>query len=120
MYLFIQGYNNYKINKFGKVLHLRHGTWQEVKTFLDSNSRYRVVTLWKGGKRKVFMLHNLVAETFNLSIEDAKRACYKGYSLLPGAKENVRDFILQAISEREQQGRLEESKYLKECLGVLK
>ena len=120
MYIKIKGYETYEINKFGHVRHKLHGVWREVKTTPDCNGHYKIVTLWKNGKRKVFMLHNLVADTFCIPIEDAKRTCYEGYSLLPGAKERVRDFLISAIAEREQTGFIEESKYLRECLEVLK
>lgn len=120
MYINIKGYSNYRVNKFGEVEHFINGKWRKVKPATISNGKYKTITLWRGGKRKVFMLHNVVAETFNISVEDAKHACYNGYSLIPGAKENVRNFILQAIADREQSGKLEESKYLRECLNILK
>lgn len=120
MYIKIKGYENYIINKFGTVKRKVDGLWKEVKSTYDSNKRYKIITLWKCGKRRTFMLHNLVAENFSISVEDAKRSCYYGYTLTPGAKENVRDFLLSAIAEREKQGEAEEGRYLRDCLEVIK
>lgn len=122
MYIQIKGYDGkYLINKFGVVKRkTSNGKLVEVKSYPDRNNHYKTVTLWRNGKRKIYMLHNLVSETMGIPVEDAKRSCYDGYSLIPGAKENVRDFLLQAISDREKSGKIEESKYLRECLEVLK
>ena len=121
MYLDIKGYEGYRISQSGKVqrwIKCRK-KWETVSSQPDSNKRYKIVTLWKDGKRKVFMLHNLVADNFCIPVEDAKRSCYNGYLLTPGAK-NVWEFILKAIEARKKEGKINESKYLRECLDALK
>lgn len=122
MYLEIKGYNGYQISISGKVQRWvkSKNKWVEVLSHPDPNNHYKTVTLWKDGKRKMFMLHNLVAENFCIPVEDAKRSCYKGYLLTPGAKDNVREFILQAIEDRKNTGKSDECKYLRECLEILK
>lgn len=122
MYLDIKGYEGYRISQSGKVQRWikYRKRWEDVLPQPDSNKRYKTVTLWKDGKRKVFMLHNLVADNFCIPVEDAKRSCYNGYLLTPGAKDNVREFILKAIEARKKEGKIDESKYLRECLDVLK
>lgn len=62
MFVPITGYNNYDVNEDGVVVRRsNNGKCSYVKATLDSNKRYKVVTLWKGSHRKTFMLHNLVA-----------------------------------------------------------
>ena len=116
----IKGYLGYKISITGTVWRKNSkGIWREVKSQKDINNNYNVIALWKNGRRKTHMIHNLVSENFGISVEDAKRVCYKGYYLTPGAKENVRDILISLINKKENEYKHDEVLYLKDCLEVL-
>lgn len=72
-----------------------------MKSHKASNGKL-YVTLWKNNVRKVYMLHNLYADTFKVSVKDAMRIIYEGYSGSGTAKDNVRFWLLEKIQECEQ------------------
>ena len=58
----ILGYEDlYSIDEFGNVLNLRTNN---LMSFYISNKGYKIVDLCKDNKRKHFLIHRLVAETF--------------------------------------------------------
>lgn len=99
LWINVKGYGGqYRLSEKGDLMHGK----RVVKSCNASNGK-RYVTLWKNGVRKNYMLHNLYADTFELPVEDAMRILYEGYSNNPGAKNNVREWILLKIGECERE-----------------
>lgn len=57
----IEGYPNYTISKMGVVVNKKYNRQIKLKT---SHKGYSTVELWNDGKRKIFMVHRLVASAF--------------------------------------------------------
>lgn len=123
MFIPITGYNNYSINEDGVVMRRSsNGRCSFVKATLDSNKRYKIVTLWKGSHRKTFMLHNLVAENFGIPVDVVKRHLYEGYSINNStAKENVKSWVRDKLYKccKDQDTFHDEILYLKKILSIL-
>lgn len=66
----IPGYPDYTLTLSGIVR--RNG--KLVRTYPDRTGHAQTVTLWKDGKRKMFMLHKLISQTFQVLEEDVKKA----------------------------------------------
>jgi hypothetical protein len=62
----IQGYDGYQISNFGRVKSLGNGKKRKEKILKPSKdgNKYLFVVLSKQGKRKFYLIHRLVAETF--------------------------------------------------------
>lgn len=102
IWLNVKGYaGEYQLSEKGD---LRRRTQERgsyyVKSCVSSNGKL-YVTLWKNGKRKTYMLHNLYAETFHLPVKAAKQILYEGYVGNATAKNNVRTWLLEKIQECE-------------------
>lgn len=113
----------YQISERGEVRRLSKKGISMVKSCKASNGKI-YVTLWKDGRRKSFMLHNLYADTFGVSLKCAMRILYEGYDGDLEAKENVRRWVIGRISECEQDTQHgknlnEEIRYLKSFLRQL-
>lgn len=123
MFVPITGYNNYEVNEDGVVVRRSsNGKCSYVKATLDSNKRYKIVTLWKGNHRKTFMLHNLVAENLGIPVDVVKRHLYEGYSINNlKAKENVKSWVRSKLCEccEDKDVFHDEILYLKKILTVL-
>ena len=97
----IQGYaGTYRINIMGEVQRKTGDTYRTVKAVKSSNGRL-CITLWKNGKRKCYMLHNLVAETFDIPVSDVNKIIYEGYSGNSEAVEELKCWIKEKISDCE-------------------
>ncbi|MCI6614441.1 MAG: NUMOD4 domain-containing protein [Mollicutes bacterium] len=58
------GYENlYKVSNWGRVKSFRFGKERILKTFKNKDG-YLQVGLWKNNKRKIFLVHRLVAQAF--------------------------------------------------------
>ena len=102
IWLNIDGYDGaYKLSEKGELIRITAHGPRIIKSCEASNGKL-CVTLWKNKKRKVFMLHNLYADTFNVSINDAMRIIYEGYEGNSASKDNVKNWLLSKISECEQ------------------
>lgn len=101
MWINIEGYEGkYQISEHGSVSHITPSGANAVTPCIASNGKY-YVSLWKDGKRKVYMLHNLLSDAYAMSVEDACRVLYEGYSGYSSAKENVRRWLLELIVDCE-------------------
>lgn len=80
----VPGYPDYTLTMSGIVR--RNG--KLVRTYPDCTGHARTVTLWKDGKRKMFMLHKLISQTFQVSKEDVKKALYEGFRTEPEARKD--------------------------------
>ena len=102
IWLKIAGYNgDYELSEKGDLRRItKRG--ESLVTRCKASDGKLYVTLWKNSARKVYMLHRLYADTFKVSIKDAKRILYEGYSGKSEAKENVRTWLLDKIQECEQ------------------
>lgn len=61
----INGFNDYYIDKAGRIYSKKTGKLKELSPFLDSQKRYLLIRLIdNNGIRKTKLLHRLVAETF--------------------------------------------------------
>lgn len=103
------------------VRHKVNGSWREVRSTPDCHGRYQIIALWKDGKRKTFMLHNLVSEAFGIPVEDVKRKLYQGFRLDPEAKTRVRSWLYEKLAEcrKNSFARHDEILYLKEFLKIV-
>ena len=81
----IPGYSDYTLTMSGIVR--RNG--KLVRTYPDRTGHARTVTLWKDGKRKMFMLHKLISQTFQVPEEDVKKALYEGFRMEPEARKRI-------------------------------
>ena len=79
IWLSIEGYDGeYQLSQRGELRRMvKHG-YKIIKSCTASNGKL-YVTLWKHGVRRGYMLHNLYAETFGVSVETAERILYEGY-----------------------------------------
>ena len=59
-------YENYQVSNLGRLMSLNYGRTGKPKllTPVENKYGYMVVLLYKDGKRKMFRLHRVVAETF--------------------------------------------------------
>ena len=122
MWLNIDGYEGrYQISNRGEVrsVHPVRGVHILVPC-RASNGKFYITLYWKG-KRKTYMLHNLLSETFKMPVEDANRVIYEGYQGENVAKDNVRGWLLEKISdcERSRCDYHDEILYLKKFLEEL-
>lgn len=99
----IKGYENeYEISKKGDVRRLDDEyDGHIVQSTIASNGKLQV-QLWKNGLRKNFMLHNLYAEAFEISVKKAMRILYEGFEGDTAAKDRVKRWLLEKIHECEQ------------------
>lgn len=119
----IPGYQKYQMAADGTVRRFDiYDNIHIVKSTPAANGQ-RLITLWKDGKRKCFMLHNVYMSVFHTSKEDTLRILYKGFNGKTTAKQNVCNWISLKMQELEQQQShgdySEEIRYLQECLTHL-
>lgn len=102
VWLKIKGYENeYQISNRGEIRRIDlHSNPRPVKSCLAVNKK-RYVTLWKNGIRRNFMLHNLYAETFQVSVKTAMQIVYEQYEGNVTAKDRVRSWLLEKIQSCE-------------------
>ena len=123
----IRGYNGeYQISDKGEIFRVgrMNKGLVEVKA-QPTQTGLKTITLWKNNERKIIMLHNLYAQTFGVSVEDAKKIIYDGFENSLEAKNNVRFWLMTKINEckdDEKQGinRNDEILYLKSFLEQIK
>lgn len=60
----IKGFEDYHMGTFGDLFSYKSGVPHLMKSFLDSQGRYHMVTLCKNGERRKYSVHRLVALTF--------------------------------------------------------
>ena len=113
----IPGYPDYTVTPDGRVF--RNG--KPIRTYPAACGHTRVVTLWRDGKRKIHMLHKVVAETYHVPEADVKKALYEGFRLDPEAVKRIRARLLawQAECEKDPFFYHDDLLYLKKFLKDL-
>lgn len=79
IWLDIEGYQHkYQVSNTGKVKALNYRrTGKEQIIAFKENKGYLEVALWKNGKRKIFLVHRLVAQTFIPNPENLPQVNHK-------------------------------------------
>lgn len=122
MWINVEGYKGkYQISNNGEVrsIHPSRGV-RILSPCRASNGKLYIELYWKG-RRKTYMLHNLLADSFKIPVEDAKRIIYEGYKGKNAAKDNVRAWLIEKIAECERShiDYHDEILYLKKFLSSL-
>lgn len=102
LWLNIKNYEGkYQLSDKGDLRKMTPKGFQAVKACKASNGKL-YITLWKDGKRKTLMLHNVYADTFKVSGSDAHKIIYENCKELAKAKDNLREWLLLKIVDCEQ------------------
>ena len=100
VWLQIPGYAEYSLSEKGDLKRKTANRSYMIKSWPASNGD-SCVTLWKNGKRKNFMLHNLYSDVFCVSAKEARHLLYEGYNGNPAAVINIRTWLKEKIQECE-------------------
>lgn len=109
VWLNVFGYNGtYQLSDKGDLRRLSSDRGLHIVKSCVAGNGKRYVTLWKDGKRRNVMLHNLYAETFHVPVKVAMRILYEGYQGDATAAARVKTWLMEKIQDCEQ----------KECSGM--